>query len=76
MFVYDKKEYLGDFIETLGDFARTLGVFIIILREFGLELYDFIWVCWTELLLPIELDGLQLGASSPDVQCERFLSLG
>lgn len=33
-------------------------------------------MCWTELLLPIELDGLQLGASSPDVQCERFLSLG
>ncbi|EKX90472.1 hypothetical protein HMPREF9999_01287 [Alloprevotella sp. oral taxon 473 str. F0040] len=39
-------------------------------------MYDFIWVCWTELLLPIELDGVQLGASSPDVQCERFLSLG
>lgn len=26
--------------------------------------------------MPIELDGLQLGASSPDVQFERFLSLG
>ena len=33
-------------------------------------------MCWAELLLPIELDGLQLGASLRDVQCERFLSLG
>lgn len=33
-------------------------------------------MCWTELLLSIELDGLKLGASSPDVQFEHFLSLG
>ena len=33
-------------------------------------------MCWAELLLPIGLDGLQLGASSPDVQFEHFLSLG